>query len=270
MNKTAKHDSLKRDFDLFAHISKNDYFCIMQHKTRGVVLHYTPYNDKYSIARIFTEEFGPASYLVPLPKGKKPKFPRSLFHPLAILELEVAHHNLRDIHQLKEARPHIPLPELLANPMKGAISIFLSEFLSRVLKDIQADKLLFDYLIHSLKILDLSERKYANFHLVFCIRISQFLGFFPDASNYNKGMYFDMQNGNFRSAAPVNHNHFLHPDESSAFVLLLRMNYQNMHTFRFSRQQRATVISRIMSYYRLHLPGFGEIKSVEVLQELFE
>ena len=33
-------------------------------KTRGIVLHSIPYNDKYSIIYMYTEAFGRASYLV--------------------------------------------------------------------------------------------------------------------------------------------------------------------------------------------------------------
>ena len=40
-------------------------------KTRGIVLHAIPYNDKYSIIYMYTEAFGRTSYLVARSRGKK-------------------------------------------------------------------------------------------------------------------------------------------------------------------------------------------------------
>jgi DNA repair protein RecO (recombination protein O) len=240
----------------------------MLHKTRGIVLYNLSYSDTYSIASVFTEEFGPVSYLVAKSKGKKSGIAKSLFHPLAVLDMEVDHHNLRDIQRLREVKVHLSVFSLLNDPVKAAISLFLAEFISKVIKEVAPDKRLFDYMLQSIRILDLSDREYANFHLAFMIRLSQFLGFSPDSSGYRKGMFFDMQNGIFVLQKPF-HNHFLNPDESEVFSVLLRMNYENMSTFRFSRNERHTILQRMIEYYRLHLIHFPDIKSLEILHEVF-
>jgi DNA repair protein RecO (recombination protein O) len=240
----------------------------MLHKTRGIVLHSLNYSDVWSIVAVFTEEFGLVSYLAAKAKGKKARAPKSLFHPLSLLDLEVEHRNLQDIQRLKEARVHYPLFSLLSDPVKTTISLFLAEFIGKVVKEIEPNKHLFDYILHSVQILELSEKTYANFHLVFMIRLSPFLGFSPDSSGYKKGMFFDMQNGVFTLYKPA-HIHFLNPDESEVFSLLLRMNYENMHTFRFSRHERKSIIYRILEYYRLHLTHFPDLNSLEILHEVF-
>jgi DNA repair protein RecO (recombination protein O) len=241
----------------------------MQHKTRGIVLHSLGYNDTYSITLIYTEEFGRISYLTAKSKSRKTKAPKSLFHALAVLDLEVDHQNLRDIQRIKEARTHISLFSLLNNPVKSAISIFLAELMSKVIKEIQPNKALFEYLLQSIQILELTEESSANFHLVFMIGLSRFLGSYPDATGYKKGMFFDLQNGVFVSYKPF-HPHFLNPDESLVFFNLLRMTYENMNTFRFSRLERQAIINRMLEYYRLHLTNFPEIKSLEILHAVFE
>ena len=240
----------------------------MLHKTRGVVLSSLNYNDTYFIASILTEEFGTISYFVPKAKGRKAKVPKSLFHSLAILDLEVEHQNLRSIQKLKEAKIHTPLFSVLSNPVKSTISIFLSEFISKVVKEIQPNQFLFDYILQSIQILELSDKMNANFHLVFMIQLSRFLGFHPNTSDYKKGLFFDMQNGIFAQYKP-SHSHFLNPDESRTFALLLRMSYENMSTFRFSRNERRSIIYKILEYYRLHLIDFSDIKSLEILHEVF-
>jgi DNA repair protein RecO len=241
----------------------------MLHKTRGIVLHKFSYNDKYSIVKVYTEEFGQLSYMLPGSKGKKRLVHNSVFHPLAVLTMEVEHRRPADIHKIKEAKILIPGTDILFNPVKSAISLFLAEFMSRILADLQPNKLLFNYMVDSIKILDLLERGVANFHLAFMIKISSFLGFYPNTEHYSSGMYFDMQGGIFVASPPL-HPYYLNTQDSEAFLLLLRMNYENMHTFSFSRQERVKIIHHIVEYYRIHLSDFPELKSLDILQSLFD
>ena len=240
----------------------------MLHKTRGVVLYNRPYSDAYSIALIYTEEFGPVSYLVSRSKGKKTPVAKSLFHPLAVLDLETDHHNLREIQRIKEAKSHLSLSNLMFDPIKSSMGFFLAEFLSKILKEVHPNPQLFNYLADSIRILDLSRENYANFHLSFMINLTQFVGFHPDAGSYSPGAFFDMQNGVFVRSKPFS-PHFLNPDESLIFHRLLRMNYHTMKVFRLSGRERRLIIDRILEYYRIHLINFSEIKSLDILHEVF-
>ena len=240
----------------------------MLHKTRGIVLHNLPYNDTYAITLIYTEEFGRVPYLTSQSKSRKSRVPRSLFHPLAILDLEVEHKNLRDIQRIKEIKIHIPLVAILTDPVKSALGIFLAELISKVIREEQTNLPLFDFLLQSVQVLELTDASPANFHLAFMIRLSRLLGFYPDSTGYQKGMFFDMRNGVFTVNKPA-HIDFLPPDESAAFYNFLRMTYENMQMFRFSGRERQAIILRILEYYRLHLSDFPEIKSLEVLHDVF-
>ena len=51
---------------------------------------------------------------------------------------------------------------------------------------------------------------------------------------------------------------------------MMRMDYQNMHLFRMSRTDRNRCLDVMLTYYRLHLPSFPELKSLPVLKELFD
>ena len=52
--------------------------------------------------------------------------------------------------------------------------------------------------------------------------------------------------------------------------LMMRMDYPTMHLFRMSHQERNRLLEVSLTYYRLHLPDFPEMKSVSVLQELYQ
>ena len=62
---------------------------------------------------------------------------------------------------------------------------------------------------------------------------------------------------------------YLRPDEASRIGLLMRMDFDNMRFFRMSRQERNRCTEIILYYYRLHVAGFPELKSLDVLRELF-
>ena len=81
----------------------------MWHKTRGIVLHSIPYNEKYAIIYMYTEAFGRASYLVSRMRGKRGGLSKALFAPLTVWELEVDHRPKRDLHRIKEAHVCFPL-----------------------------------------------------------------------------------------------------------------------------------------------------------------
>lgn len=240
----------------------------MLHKTRAIVLYRVNYSDRYAIVHVLTELFGPVSYLTARTKGKSTRVPRSLFHPLSVMDIEVEHRDVREIQRLREARPCFPLTSIRSNPVKSSLCIFLAEWLGKVASDRQADRRLFDFVLRSIRVLEVMEKNYANFHIVFMVGVSRFLGFYPDSGSYRRGRYFDMLNGVFTDYRPPTAP-FLNPDESRIFFNLLRMNYENMALFALSRHERKIVIDRILDYYRIHLNRLPEIRSLDVLHDLF-
>ncbi len=238
-------------------------------KTRGIVLHTIAYNDTYSIAHIYTEAFGRASYLVPRRKGKKTNLSKALFIPLSVIEMEVEHLNKRDLHRIKETRMCFPQTEIYSNPVKNIMALFLSEVLFRVVKNTEPDPHLFNYLFSSIQLLEIAEEGVANFHIVFLLRLLIHLGIYPNTEGNKTNSYFDMLNGTFVNSIPP-HRHFLNREESNAFGILFRIRFENMSLYAFSRQERVAIINRILEYYRLHMPDFPEIKSISVMQSLFD
>ena len=79
----------------------------MFHKTQGVVLSASKYNDRFSIAQVFTSDFGRTAYLLPITKSKKRKINHALFFPLSVVDMEVEHFPLRDIHRLKDVHREV-------------------------------------------------------------------------------------------------------------------------------------------------------------------
>ncbi|MDO5523027.1 MAG: DNA repair protein RecO [Bacteroidia bacterium] len=240
----------------------------MHHKTLGIVLSTAKYSDKFSITHVFTRDFGRTSYLLPRAHGKRSKINPVLFSPLSILNLEVEHLPLREIQRLKEAERQTLLYDIGTDFTKVSLGFFLSEFLSKVLRETHNNEALFDYLKNSIEVLEETQWGLANYHLTFILGLTRFLGIYPNMEGYTRGCCFDLLNGEFVFGIPA-HNYYLRQQESEYLNKLSRINFANMHLFKLSRSDRNLIIERLLTYYRLHLYDFPELKSLEVLRELF-
>ena len=242
----------------------------MLQKTRGIVLHSLKYKDASIIVDIYTETMGRASFLVSIPRSKKANVRASLFQPLALLEFEADIRGNASLHKIKEVKLWHPFTSLPFDPYKNAIALFLSEFLYRAVRDEAENGPLFSFLIHSILWLDECKRGFSNFHVVFLMRLSRFLGLYPNLENYREGYYFDLLNACFVSLPPRHHSYYLSSDEALLVPALMRLRYETMHLFRMNRVQRVRCLSVLNDYYRLHIPGFPELKSLEILTALFD
>ncbi|MDR1810427.1 MAG: DNA repair protein RecO [Prevotella sp.] len=240
----------------------------MFQKVQGIVLSCVDYNDRYLFVQIYTDSLGRATYLLPRVTGKTSKLKKALFSPLSVLDMDVEHRPARDIQRIREAHPAFPLYAISCNLSKASMAFFLSEFLSKILRDVNENNNLFRYLLHSVEILEYTEKSIANYHLVFMMGLARYLGFYPNLENCRPGVWFDMLNGMYVDRKPL-HNHYISGDESIALSKLHRISYENMHLFRFSRRDRNNIVNRILEYYRIHLHDFPAIKSLDVLHELF-
>ena len=106
--------------------------------------------------------------------------------------------------------------------------------------------------------------------IVFLMRLSRFLGLYPNLEDYHTGDYFDLLNACFTSIRPQLHSSYINPEEAVRLRQLMRMNYETMHLFGMSRAERTRCLTIMNDYYRLHLPDFPALKSLEVLKELFD
>ena len=242
----------------------------MLQKTQGIVLHTVRYKDTAMMATIYTEVAGRASFVVPVSRSRRAAVRSVLFQPPALVELEVDVRPNNPVSRVKEARTAHPYLSLPYDPCKAAIALFLSEFLYRALREEAENRPLFAYLRSSLLWLDECRTGFANFHLVFLMRLSRFLGLYPNLEGYAEGDWFDLRAACFTPLRPVGHGDCIAPAEAARIARLMRMDYGTMHLFRLTRDERARCLDVILTYYRLHLPDFPELKSVEVLRELFD
>lgn len=237
-------------------------------KTKAIVLHSFKLGESRMIVDMFTCEAGRQSFVVPIPKSSKSKLKKQYFQPMTLLEIESDLRQRLQLQKLKEVRLLAPYSSIPFSPEKLAISLFVAEFLYHALRSEQQNATLFAYLCDSMQWLDIADTGYANFHLTFLMRMSRFLGFYPNLDDYVDGCVFDLRTSTFSLQVPT-HRDFIQPDDARRIHTLMRMDFPTMRVFRLSRQDRNRITEVLLHYYQLHIPQFPELKSLSVLQELW-
>ena len=243
-------------------------FGAMLVKTKAIVLHSFKYGESRMIVDMFTEEAGRLSFITSIPKTSKGRIKKQYFQPMTLLEVECDVRQNVQLQKLKDAHLLTAYTSIPFSPEKLALSLFIAEFLYHALRSEQQDKLLFAYVCDSMQWLDTVEVGFANFHLTFLMRMSRFLGFYPNLDDYVDGCVFDLRTATFSLQVPT-HRDFLDSHDSQLIHTLMRMDFPTMHLFQLSHHDRNRITEVLLHYYRLHIPQFPELKSLGVLQELW-
>jgi DNA repair protein RecO (recombination protein O) len=231
-------------------------------------LHHIRYREDSAIVYIYTDLFGRQAYIANAIQGKKAKFRSNLFQPLSLLEIEAYHREKLEMQRLKEIRNYIPYHSIPVDLYKSSQALFLAEILYKVLREEDPNPDLYNFLEHSLQFLDLQEQHTVNFHLLFLVQLTRYMGFYPD-NNYGENNYlFDMRNGEFMNAMGL-HPDFFDKTSSAVLNVLLNTNFENLESVDISHEERVKFLDFFMDYFRLHVSGFGKVKSLVVLNEIF-
>jgi DNA repair protein RecO (recombination protein O) len=220
----------------------------MLHKTRGIVFRFTKYGDSSIIVTIFTELFGIQTYMVNGVRSKNAKGKIALYQPLTLLDLVVYYKENASIKRIKEVKCAHQYQTLSTDIRKSSIAIFTSEILNKAVKDESHAQEIFEFLFNALILLDHQETGVENFHLVFLIKLSRFLGFGAHQTEEILGV------------------RLLDREEEELLKELIASDFTK--TVHMSNVQRRNLLEAILRFYAMHLELLGEIKSIQVLKEV--
>lgn len=233
--------------------------------TRGLVFHRLRYSDNSLIVRIYTEKLGLRSYLVRNVRSKKGGHTAALFSSLAMLELVVYEREGKDLQHLREVRLEKPYLNIPFDESRHAIHLFINEILYRCIREEEPNPLLFSFLHQQMELLDDPEVSASNFHLAFLIQLSSFLGFGPVNNHDASHPYFNIRDGKF-AYGPAGAQDHLDPGLSQWMARLMAQGADIQNP---GRGTRAALLGKLLDYYRFHLEGMGEVRSLQVLEQVF-
>jgi DNA repair protein RecO (recombination protein O) len=234
--------------------------------TKAIVLSSLKFGDTSLIVKCYTQEEGVKSYLIRgVLKPKKRGIKAAYFQPLTQLKIIAKHTTKNTLNAIKEVQIIYPYKSIHTDIIKQSVVLFLSEVLSNAIQEEEQNLALYEYLETAFIWLDLHD-KVANFHLLFLLNLSGFLGFYPDTSEINK-KGFDLLEGNFSDR--IHEKNVISNNDFYQFKKLLGIIFDNLELVSYSKDERQLVLQVIIHYFKLHLSGFRDPKSLQVLETVF-
>lgn len=235
--------------------------------TKAIVFSALRYGEADLIVKCFTEKSGLKTYLIRgVLKSKKGKLKASLFQPLTQLEIVANHKDKGTLENMREAKVLYPYQTLHTNLLKSSVVLFLSEMLRNAITEEEANEPLYHFLETTLRWFDAHESA-ANFHLLFLLKLTKHLGFYPDTSNRDLE-FFNLPDGTFQSAET---NVYCITGENVAVLRqFLGINFDEVSAVKLNQSGRSKFLMMLLEYYQLHLQGFRKPKSLDVLNEIFK
>ncbi len=234
--------------------------------TKAIVFSALRYGEADLIVKCFTEKEGLKSYLLRgILKSKKGKLKTSLFQPLTQLEIQATHKDKGTLEYIREARLNFPYQSLHTNILKSTVVMFLSEVLRNAIKEEEKNLPLYKFLEESLLKYD-NEEKTANFHLMFLLELTRYLGFYPDDSQMD-GDVFNLLDGNFQNRET--NNSCISDENVAVLKQVLGTNFDDLSSIKMNQITRSRFLLMLLNYYEIHLQGFHKPKSLGVLNEIY-
>ena len=246
----------------------------MTYKTKGIVLRSIRYGETSLVVTVFTALFGVQTYMVNgVRTNKKAGSKAAMFQPSALLDMEVYHNEQKNMHRIKECSWHFLYNNILSDVVKNSIALFMVELLYKTLKQPEPNNDLFYFCEDALEQLDSAPPSVAaNFSLYFSLQLPYFFGFrisdIPPQLLKEENVYLDLQEAHFTNQHPT-HPHYLEKEDALITSDLLKiMQLHELDQVKLNRLQRRKLIMKYMDFFALHINDFGQLKTLEIIQEI--
>jgi DNA repair protein RecO (recombination protein O) len=243
----------------------------MLHKTKAIILRSRPYGDTSLIVAAYTEKLGLQSYMVKGARSssKKGSSQAMYFQPAALLDLVVYHNELKQLQIIKEVKWATIYSQVLTNVTRYSVALFLIELLSRTIKQSETGEELFAFAESNLLVLDETPLTVAaNLPLHFALQLAGYLGFRIENNYSQEFPFLDLKEGKFL-ASPPDHQLWLEGRLSEVTSELLEMqNPVTLYRVKLNQAQRRELLQAYEQFFIYHIPDFGSLKTVKVLEEV--
>ncbi len=237
-------------------------------KSQGIVLKSLKYRESSLIVDIYTRERGLRSYIINGVRKAKSKISPSLFQHGTMVDFIAYDGDAGKLSRLKEIGLHLHYHNLPFEVGKSSITLFLLELIQSTIKEHEQNFKLYDFLSDWLRFLDLYEGNLSLPHIKFMSEYPGLLGFELSNNWANERPYFHLEYGYF--VTDYNRiNYVMTTDTSRALHSLLNTSKEELPSLKITKKIREELIEGLISFYKLHIEDFKDLKSYEILKQLF-
>ena len=232
-------------------------------KGEGIIFRTTKYGESSVIIDILSPHQGLNTYILGGVRKRKSKL-ASIIQVLNMIDFVSYFKDNDSISRIKEVQLNHVYIDFPFNVVKSTLGLFLTEICQKSLKGGDQFEDVYFYIKSKFIELDETQESVAHFHIAFLIDLLPYLGI-GITNNYNaSNQHFNLQNGVFGI------------ESSGQFVLDLETSI-HLHSYLkgqppepINKTERKNVLSAMLDFYRYHIDDFGVIKSLDVLESLYE
>ncbi len=236
----------------------------MRISDKAILLQTIKHGDKKYILKLYTLNNGFITAFAVVGSSPKAKIKSSALLPLNLLDVELVLKQNMEVHQLNEVSCYYITTTINTSLFKLSIAQFINETLIKTLKEQSSNQHLYTFVETCIKFLNTNDSNFTNLHLYFLTELTKYLGIEPQNNFDKRNCFFDCREGQF---TPENLSFPLGLTAEESFLLseFLKINSLKVTINHRQRQQLLTIL---LAYYSMHVPNFGNLKSLAVLQEV--
>ena len=228
----------------------------MKQLDEAIFIHRIPYSESSLIVTFLTKEHGYHKFLF---KGGKKKSHQ--LYPLSVSEIEFYARKESDLWNVTSAEPAF-VQNIQFDPVKSTIAFFIADVLNMVLRGTEKDISLYNFVRESIQQLN-DEEELGLFPSLFLIGLTKQLGVQPLIED-EKNKWFDLKAGSIGSYKEID---TLSIEGVLVDVIISKLN-DKQRLVELNKIQRQELLRGMIDYYKIHVPGFKEPVTCDIVREI--
>lgn len=230
-------------------------------KSEGIVFRSIKYSESSIILDIYSKEVGLNSYIISGVRKVKSKI-SNVFSPMNIINF-VAYSSENKLSRIKEAGFAHVYQDLNQNVIKSSLAMFLIDLSRNAILEKETNLSLYTFIKSHLLSLDHGLDNIKFYPIIYSIQFAAELGFQVNNNFDEENKYFDLMNGNFISN-DIRHQYIMDENLSRNLNQILNGDFSTA----INKEDRNLILDKLMIYFKLHLEGFRDLKSLPVIRSI--
>lgn len=235
----------------------------------GFVIKTTKYSETSVITKIFTHQHGMLSFHIPGVYSKKGSIKASYLQVMQKVALSYYFRENKNLKKVKSLQVDTIRHNNYTSVKHSSLLMVISELLHKCIREEEANTELFSFIDRILKQLDGFADFSPVFLSVFMLKLSTFLGFYPSGRYSPQNPYFLLDEGCF-AGDPGASKYFTTPYFGRLFGLILDCDMPPDFNVKISPDERFELLKTLELYYKIHVPGFNSLNSLDVIREVYK
>lgn len=237
------------------------------YNTEGIIFRTLKYSETSIICDIFTKVKGMRSYIISGVRSTKSGSKAAIYRHLNMVDLVSYDVEADKLARIKEISLHLHYQNINTDVIISSVAIFILELCRNAIKEREANEELYQFIAGWLAFLDDKASFHPACHLLFMVEFSAYLGFGPLKNHSRQRPCFDMLEGMFDDTSEGG-AYILDADASKHISDICGSDRYHLHQIQIAKQDRSALTDHLIKYYQLHIPGFKDLNSLEILRSV--